>query len=299
MPAYSQRPLHVLVCTLVLYLGAAGNATVAQPVTPIREPLTWQTATGDKGFLSGTLRQHGYSSEVVEQLKEARSSPNGFVRQAALCLLAARLRQEAIPLLKEALEDPDQHVRIDATSLLGALGDGSGIPMLRRDLTTLAPLNGLPDPNLKDLQGEDLERARGRWRNRHYRAIQVAEALSELRDPSGLELAARMALEGSAGMRGIAFRVLTNLALCDKSTLSGQVIDPLSVLVAAATSEANPAVLDMLSGSAHRLPNSMAKPVFERLVASPHLREKTRDRAAFRLKRIEKERAGGSRSEGR
>jgi hypothetical protein len=282
-----RRWCYVLTCGVFLCLGVAGEVAIAQPVEPIREPLAWVIAKSDRGFFAGILRQHGYSSETPEQLKEA-AKKGSVVRRAAINLLAARLRKEAIPLLKEALEDPDVRVRIDATSLLGAFGDGSGIPVLRKDLATFAPLNGLPDPNMKDLQGEELERAKQWWRHRLRYAIQAAEALSELKDASGLELAARTALTTEyAGRRQIAFRVLTNLALCDKSVLAGQTIDPLSVLIAAAGAETNRGLLSALKAAAARLPDSKAKLLYEKLIASPHITDEDRTIIQGRIKAIE------------
>jgi hypothetical protein len=152
---------------------------------------------------------------------------------------------------------------------------------------------------MKDLQGKELERAKERWHHRHWLAIQAADALSELKDPSGLELAARMAIESKrAAKRRVAFSVLTNLAMCDKSVLVGQTIDPLSVLITAAESETDPGSLNSLSNCAHSLSGPMAKPILQRLVASPHLREKTRALAQYRLKGIEKETTDGKKNEG-
>jgi hypothetical protein len=121
-------------------------------------------------------------------------------------------------------------------------------------------------------------------------ALRAAEALSELGDPSGLELAARMALTSEyAARRRWSFRILVNLARCDESVLSGQNLDPLSVLTAAAESETDPGLLSSLTAGALSLSKPKAMQLHEKLIASPHLRDSDRKLVRRRIKAMEKQ----------
>jgi hypothetical protein len=167
----------------------------------------------DTRFFEGVLKKRGYPYDTPEQLKQAAQSGTGFTREAAFYLLAHRLKKDAIPSLQAGLKDTDPRIRTVAARLLGALGNKSGIPTMRHDLATLASENGAPDPNMQKLTGGELRRATGERNSRLKLALEAATGLSELKDASGLQLAARLALESDlASFRSGAVRVLVNLA---------------------------------------------------------------------------------------
>ncbi len=239
------------------------------------------------GFFEGALKKKGYPYDTPEQLKQVAKSGDGFAREAALYLLAHRLKKEAIPSLKEGLKDPEPRTRTVAACLLGAFGDRSGIPTMRQDLATLAPDNGAPDPNMQKLTGKELRRATGERNSRLEDALEAARGLSELKDASGLQLAARLALESDqASFRSAAVRVLVNLAKCDRSILKDQSIDPESVLLTVAESETKATVLRTLMYGTAELRLPAAKAIVEKLGSSPYLpeqdRQQVRDVLAYR-----------------
>jgi HEAT repeat protein len=253
------------------------------------EPAILRVAA-DTGFFEGALREKGYPCDTPEQLKQVAKSGDGYAREAAFYLLAHRLKKEAIPSLKDGLKDPDPRIRTVAARLLGAFGDRSGVLTMRQDLATLAPDNGAPDPNMQKLTGKELRRATGERFARLKNALEAARGLSELKDPSGLQLAARLALESDhASFRSAAIRVLVNLAKCDRSILKDQSIDPESVLLTVAESETRETVLGALMRGCAELRFAAAKPILEKLASSPHLSEKDRKGAQRRLAYRERE----------
>ena len=251
-----------------------------------RKPLALRVA--ESGMFEDMLTKKGYKVDTPEQVQEALRSPAFTIRKAALYVLANRMQDQAAGILKGALKDQDVRVRMTAGDLLGALGDKSAIPVLRHDLATLAPRNGMPDPNMKDLEGRDLERASSRRTGRLWHALRVSKVLSRMGDPSGLELAARMALHSDSGLfRQDAITVLTNLATADRSLLGEQSIDPESVLVAMAEVETKPTVLRSLRRASAKLRLEVARPILEKLAASPHLSAEDRETARRRLEQRE------------
>ncbi len=253
----------------------------AHPPGSLNAPLVLRVAQDWQRSFEGTLKKAGYPFETVAQLQHAAENgkPAG-VRSSALYLLGTRAGRDALPVFKEALTDQDFLTRTTAARLLGAFGDRSGIEGLRRDLA-LAPRQGEPDPNLVKLQGDQLRRAKSKDFTLLRHALDAADALSELGDASGLELAARVALESPVGLfRMCAITTLANLAIhaaSDKSVLAGKAIDPEAVLVAVAQSETNPRVLGRLRDDTARLPRERSRKIYEQLIASPHMAEKDRE----------------------
>ncbi|GEM_PF-7073449 len=274
-----------VVCWVLSAL-AMGRTADTAPSKGERKPLALRVA--ESKMYENLLTEKGYKVDTPEQIQEALKSPSFIARMAALYVLTNRMQDQAIGILKGALKDQDVRVRTTAGDLLGALGDKSAIPVLRHDLATLAPRNGLPDPNLKDLEGRDLERASSRRTERLWHALGVSKVLSRMGDPSGLELAARMALHSDSGLfRQDAITVLTNLATSDRSLLGEQSIDPESVLIAMAEVETKPTVLRSLRIASAKLRLEVAKPILEKLAASPHLSAEDRETARRRLEHRE------------
>ncbi len=269
---------------IALPMGRVGSAARSKGE---RKPLALRVA--ESKMYENMLTQKGYKVDTPEQVQEALKSPSFIARMAALYVLTNRIQGQAIGILKGALKDQDVRVRMTAGDLLGALGDKSGIPVLRHDLATLAPRNGMPDPNMKNLEGRDLERASSRRTERLWHALRVSQVLSRMGDPSGLELAARMALHSDSGLfRLEAITVLTNLATADRSLLGKQSIDPESVLIAMAEVETEPGILRGLRTAGAKLRLEVAKPILEKLAASPHLSAEDRETARRRLEQRER-----------
>lgn len=266
---------------LALPIGRAGGA--AGPKGE-RKPLALRVAEGT-AFFEGILKDAGYQVGTTEQIQDAaRNGSAASIRWSALYLLTHRLREGAVPILVDGLKDSDVYVRAHAAELLGALGRKDGIPVLRRDLAHLAPQNGAPDPNLQELKGGELRRATGARNTRLIRALEVARVLAELGDPSGLELSARLALESDQALfRKQAIQTLIRLAKYDRAILVNQSIDPTSVLVAIAESESQATVLRALMSGSAELELSGARPILQKLAASPHLSAEDREAARRRL----------------
>jgi HEAT repeat protein len=271
-------------CTVLVLVGISS----AHPPGSEKVPLALLVAQDSRRINESILKQAGYPVDTVAQFQEAaRNGKPAHIRRSALELLAVRLGQDGIPAFREALQDPDFYTRKTAGLLLGAFGDKSGVEVLHRDLATLAPRNGEPDPNLMKLQGDDLRRAKSKTYAQLHDAIRAAEALSRLGDASGLALAARLALGSEyASHRDQAIMTLANLvveAASDKSILAGQTIDPEAVLITVAEFETTPTVLTILKGNAARLPREKSVKIYKKLITSPHLAEKDREMLKGRL----------------
>ncbi len=277
-------------CTVLLIAGIAG----AHPPDDNKLPRALYVAKAKRDFFEQILQKADFPTNTVAQLqKAAKSSPRSDVRWSALYLLADRIGQDGVPAFKEALGDSDCYTRKTAALLLGAFADKSGIPVLRRDVATLTPRNGQPDPNMALLHGDELDRARSRRCSRLYEAIQAAEALSELGDAGGLELATYIALQGEYLLhRHHAVSTLATLiarSASDESVLARQTIDPTAVLIALAESETDPSVLGVVKGHAARLPREISRKIYTKLAASPHLSEKDRTMVQGYLKMFERQ----------
>lgn len=278
----------VAACCLFVAAGRAVGHEIVQFDPSKRQPLALRIAKDQRGVFEADLRQAGYGAEKVEQIKQALASPHATVRWSALYLLTYHTGDRTVPALKEATRDPDVLVRAHAARLLHAFGDTSGIEVLRHDLVQFTPRNAEQDPNLAGLQGEELEQARKARFRQLQPALEVAEALSELGDASGLELSARMALKGeNPRLRKDAIGVLMNLALQGESILAGQAQDPEAVLMAVAESETEGWVLTHLMFEAARLPALRAKRLLEKVGASPHFYDSDRSKLEYRLRVIE------------
>ena len=276
-------------CAVLVIVGISS----AHPPGSEKIPLALGVAQDGRRGWEGILKREGYPFDTVAQLQEAaKNGKLASVRWSALYLLAARAGRDALPVFKEALTDQDPETRTTAARLLGAFGDRGGIEGLRRDLA-LAPRQGEPDPNLVKLQGDQLRRAKSKDFTLLRHAIDAANALSELGDASGLELAARVALESPVGLfRMGAITTLANLAVhaaSDKSVLAGKAIDPEAVLVAVAQSETNPRVLARLRNDTAKLPRERSRKIYEKLIASPHPTEKDREMMKSILKLYDRE----------
>jgi hypothetical protein len=272
-------------CAVLIFACTCG----AHPPGWEKIPVALRVAQETRAEYESKLKKEGYPVDTVAQVQEAaKKGKREDIRWSALYLLAARVGQDGIPVFKEALKDPDYYARRVAALLLGAFGDKSGIPVLRRDLATFAPSNGEPDPNMMKLQGKELIRAKRRSAMQMTDAMRVAEALSELGDASGLALAARVASEGEQDLHRMdAIATLANLVIAgasDKSVLAGQTIDPHAALIAVAGSETSPGVLGILKNHAARLPLEKSRPIYEKLIASPHTAEKDRDILKARIR---------------
>jgi hypothetical protein len=224
------------------------SVLAAQPRTPEKIPPVLLLAKERRAIHESSLKKEGYPCETVAQLQEAvKNAERSHIRWMALYVLGARIGKDGTPVFKEALKDPDFFVRKTAALFLGAFGDRSGIEVLRRDMATLAPRDGEPDPNMMKLEGKELKQAKGKWNSDIQNAIEAAEALSQLGDTGGLRLAAHVAVGGEYGVQRMhAISTLTNLAILagsDESALAGQTINPESILLAVAESETNPRVL--------------------------------------------------------
>ncbi len=175
--------------------------------------------------------QHRFPWDTRHAAYRSMNNTFDYHFHGSLGLLAERKGAEAIPILKKSLQDANPKVRWSAAHLLGTLGDTSGIDQLKKDLK-----NSSSD------------------KSRLEHALEVATILAELGDPSGYELAAHLAVNGTThGQRWHAAVALAHLANINKAALKTANINPVDILKTMAANEQHEGVFFVLIDQVHKI----------------------------------------------
>ena len=175
--------------------------------------------------------QHRFPWDTRQAAYRAMNDTFDYHFHGRLGLIAEGEGAEAIPVLKKSLANSDAQVRLAAADMLSTLNDTSGL-----------------DPMMKDFKAFSSQKGQ------LEHALEVARVLAQLKEISGYQLAADLAINGSThGQRWRAAVVLAHLANIDDTALQSAGIDPVSVLKAMAAKEQHEGVFFVLVDQVHKI----------------------------------------------
>jgi len=237
-----------------------------------------------------TLQEKGLAVETTDDIITATKDDSYFVRQIALKLLTARIKQDAIPYLKKALNDEYIRVRTVAAHQLVTLGNSSGLERMIQDFKGLIP--DCNDPNFKETKTSKKtirpDGLRTEKDPEQYWGLHVAKVLSELGDYRGYKLAV-VSLESDFGATSRkAVEVLGQIAEASDDELAKQGLDPVTVLSSHAEKEKRNTVYKKIAMVAEKLKGEKGKRILEKAEKNPHQKEGDIKRVKSSLKKITK-----------
>ncbi len=175
--------------------------------------------------------QHRFPWDARQAAYRAMNDTFDYHFHGELGLLAERHGKDAIAALKKALGDTDPMVRWAAADMLVTLNHTGGMEQMKSDFSRFSSSE-----------------------KHSEHALEVATVLARMGDPSGYELAASLAANGTThGQRWRAAVALAHIANTDKTTLQADGMDPIAALKTIAAEEKHEGVFFVFIDQVHKI----------------------------------------------